>query len=180
MAYAFRLSQQDQSRTQVFHAPTSVGAWKTCVRASLNCFVPGLILHRECSNHGQQQQQQPSAAKSLLLTTNSATVSSHSLKFWYVSSSCWTFWATVCKTVCPMLSDRCLSVCPVCDVGLLWPKGWMDQHETWHAGRPRLWPHWVRWGPSTPSPIRGQSPQFSAHVYCAQSAAWSRCHLVRW
>jgi len=24
------------------------------------------------------------------------------------------FWATVCKTVRPMLSDRCLSVCPVC------------------------------------------------------------------
>ena len=23
------------------------------------------------------------------------------------------FWATVCKTVRPMLSDRCLSVCPV-------------------------------------------------------------------
>ena len=24
------------------------------------------------------------------------------------------FWATVCKTVCTMLSVRCLSVCPVC------------------------------------------------------------------
>ena len=40
------------------------------------------------------------------------------------------FWATVCKTVGPMLSDRCLSVCPVCpvcpvyDVGVLWPNGW--------------------------------------------------------
>jgi len=29
------------------------------------------------------------------------------------------FWATVCKIVRPMLSDRCLYVCPVCDVGLL-------------------------------------------------------------
>ena len=28
------------------------------------------------------------------------------------------FCATVCKTVHPMLSDRCLSVCPVCDVGM--------------------------------------------------------------
>ena len=27
-----------------------------------------------------------------------------------------------------MLLDRCLSVCPVCDVGVLWPNGWMDQH----------------------------------------------------
>jgi len=28
----------------------------------------------------------------------------------------------------------CLSVC---DVGVPWPNGWMDQDETWHAGRPR-------------------------------------------
>jgi len=35
------------------------------------------------------------------------------------------FWATVCKTVRPVLSDRC-PVClsyPVCDVGVLWPNG---------------------------------------------------------
>jgi len=40
------------------------------------------------------------------------------------------FWATVCKTVRPMLSDRC-PVCPVClsvclsncDVDVLWPNG---------------------------------------------------------
>ena len=34
------------------------------------------------------------------------------------------FWATVCKTVRRMLSVRCLSVCPVCDVRALWPNGW--------------------------------------------------------
>jgi len=27
-----------------------------------------------------------------------------------------------------------LSVCPVCDVGVLWPNSWTDQDETWHAG----------------------------------------------
>jgi len=32
-----------------------------------------------------------------------------------------------------MLSVRCLS-CPVCDVRALWPNGWTDQDETWHAG----------------------------------------------
>jgi len=57
-------------------------------------------------------------------------------------------WATVCKTVRPMLSDRCLSVClsvlSVCNVSVLWPIGWMDRDETWHAGRPRPWPHCVR------------------------------------
>jgi len=38
------------------------------------------------------------------------------------------FWATVCKMVRPLLSDRCLSVClsSVCDVGVLWPNSWVD------------------------------------------------------
>jgi len=46
------------------------------------------------------------------------------------------YWATVCKTVRPMLSDRCLSCPSVCDVGVLWPNGWLDQDESWLAGRP--------------------------------------------
>jgi len=48
------------------------------------------------------------------------------------------FWVTICKrfTLCYQIVV-CLSVCPVCDIGVLWPNGWMDQYETWHAGRPR-------------------------------------------
>jgi len=44
------------------------------------------------------------------------------------------------------------------------PNGCMDQDGTWH-GDP-LWfrPHCARWRPSSP-------PQFSAHVYCGQTAA---------
>jgi len=57
----------------------------------------------------------------------------------------------VCKTVRPMLLGLCLSVCPVCDVGVLWPNGWMEQHATWYGGRPLSWPHCVRWGPSSPN-----------------------------
>ena len=87
------------------------------------------------------------------------------------------FWATVCKTVRPMLSVRCLSVCHVCNVGVLWPNGWMDQDETWRAGRPRPWPHCVRWGPSYPSPKGVQPPQFSAHICCGQMAAWIKMSL---
>jgi len=40
--------------------------------------------------------------------------------------------------------SACLSVYPIwpvylyCNVGVLWPNGWMHQDETWHAGRPRL------------------------------------------
>jgi len=58
-----------------------------------------------------------------------------------------------------MLSYRCLSVlscpvCPVCDVGVLWPNGWTDQYETWHAGRPRPRRLCVRSG-SNPLPQKG-------------------------
>ena len=79
-------------------------------------------------------------------------------------------------------------VCPVCDVGVLWPNGWMDQDLSllwpngcmdqdaiWYGGR--LWrPHCVRQGPS--SPKKGHSPQFSAHVCCGQRLDGSKCHLV--
>ena len=65
--------------------------------------------------------------------------------------------------VCPVLS--------VCNVGVLWPSGWMDQDETWHAGTPRPWPHCARWRPSS-LPKKGAEPppQFSAHFYCGQTA----------
>jgi len=94
-------------------------------------------------------------------------------------------WATVCKTVRPMLSVRCLSVslpvCPVClsvcDVRALWPNGWTDQDETWHAGKPRPWPHCVRRGRSFPSPKGAEPPKFSAHVYCGQTAGWMKVVL---
>ena len=55
------------------------------------------------------------------------------------------FWATVCKTVRPMLWVLSLSL-SVCDIGLLWPNGWMDQDETGHGdgGTPWPRPHCVR------------------------------------
>jgi len=85
------------------------------------------------------------------------------------------FWATVCKTVRPMLSDRCLSVslsvCPVCNVGVLWPSGWMDQNETWHADRPRPWPHCVRWE-------RGTAPNFRPISVVTKWLDGLSCHLV--
>jgi len=91
-------------------------------------------------------------------------------------------WATVCKTVRPVLSDRCLSVglsclsCPVCNVGVLWPNGWTDLDETWRAGRPRPWLHCVIWGPRSSS-SEGAQPQFSAHICCGQMARWIKMPL---
>jgi len=88
-----------------------------------------------------------------------------------VHASFCSIWATVCKTVRPMLSDRCLSclsclsVCmSVCDVRALWPNGWTDQDETRHAGRPWRCPHCVRWGSSSPSPKGAQPPIFGPYL----------------
>ena len=87
------------------------------------------------------------------------------------------FWATVCKTVRPMLSDRCLScpVCPVCDVGVLWPNGWTHQDETWHAGRPRPG-HIVLDGDPGPLPQRCTAPNFRPISVVAKWLVGSRCH----
>jgi len=75
--------------------------------------------------------------------------------------------------VCPV----CLTACPVCDVGVLWPNGWMDQGETWHASRTRPRPHCARWGPSSPSLKKGQPPIFGPLLlwpngWMDQDATW--------
>jgi len=70
------------------------------------------------------------------------------------------------KRFSPMLSDRCPAVVcilsSVCNVGALWPKGWMNQDEIGmevglEAG------HIVLDGDPAPSP-KGHSRQLSAHV----------------
>ena len=66
-------------------------------------------------------------------------------------------------SVCPVLSSP---VCPVCNVGVLWPNGWMDQDKIWHAGRPRALPHCVRREPTPPTKAAQQPPLFLAHVCC--------------
>ena len=66
-----------------------------------------------------------------------------------------------------------LSVClTVCDVGVFWPTGWMDQDETWHGGRPRPRPHCVRWEPGSP-PSKGHSPA----PHCGETAGWIKMPL---
>jgi len=66
------------------------------------------------------------------------------------------FWATVCKNGSPY-AIRPLSVLSVCDVGVLWPNGWMDQDETWHARRPRPGHIVSDWDPA-PLPQKGAEP----------------------
>ena len=60
---------------------------------------------------------------------------------------------------------------PIFGPCLLWSNGLMDQDSTWHGGRPWSSPHYARWGHSFPPRKRGQSPpQFSAHLFCGQTA----------
>jgi len=55
-------------------------------------------------------------------------------------------------------------------------KRWMHQDATWYGGRPQPRGLCVRWGLS-PVPKRRRSPQFSAHVYCGQTARWIKMAL---
>jgi len=52
----------------------------------------------------------------------------------------------------------------------------MDQDETWQADRPRPG-HIVLDGDPGPPPPKGHSPQFSAHICCAQTAGWIKMPL---
>jgi len=73
------------------------------------------------------------------------------------------------------LPKKCMEP-PIFGPCLLWLNGWMDQDGTWHGGTLQPRGLCVRWGLS-PSPKRGQSPQFSAHDYCGQTAAWIKMPL---
>ena len=68
----------------------------------------------------------------------------------------------------------CLS-CPVCDIGVLWPNGWMDQDATWHGGRSRPRPHCVRWGPSSPHRKGHSSPSLFCPLCSCTVAHLSKC-----
>jgi len=76
---------------------------------------------------------------------------------------------TACKMLRPMLSDHSLSVC---DVGILWPNGWMDQDATWYSGRP--WPrqHCVRWGLRSRPQKRGTAHSSPALFGSSIVARW--------
>jgi len=93
------------------------------------------------------------------------------LTYYFVRIIFLCFWATVCKTVRSMLSDRCLFVS---GVGLLWPNGWMDQDgmEVGHRND-----HIVLDRDPAPPPRKGHNPQFSVHVCCGQTARWIKIPL---
>jgi len=87
------------------------------------------------------------------------------------------FWVTVCKTVRPILLDRC-PVCPVLFVMLVHcgqTVGWITMKLGVQVG---LGPgQMVLDGDSPPRPPDGHSPQFSAHICCGQMAEWMKMPL---
>jgi len=90
------------------------------------------------------------------------------------------FWATVYKTVRPMLSDRCpvLSCLSCLSVTLVYcgqTVGWIKLKLGLQVG---LGPsHIVLDGDPPHPPPKGHSPQFSAHICCGQMAAWIKMPL---
>ena len=88
------------------------------------------------------------------------------------------FWATLCRTVRPTLSVRCLSVCLSETLVYCGQTAGRIKMKLGKAGRPRPRPHCVRWGPSSPSP-KGAQPTNSRPISVV--AKWldgSRCHSV--
>ena len=70
-------------------------------------------------------------------------------------------------------------VLSVCNVGVLWPNGSLDQAVTWYGGRPQSRPHCVRWGPSSPFPLKGaQQPPLLAHFALARSLTSATAELL--
>ena len=63
---------------------------------------------------------------------------------------------------------------PIFGPCLLWTNGWVDQDATWYGGRHRPRRRCVT---QLPLPKKGHSPQFSAQVYCGQTAGWTKIPL---
>jgi len=66
---------------------------------------------------------------------------------------------------------------PILGPFLLWPNDWMHQDATWYGGRLSPDDFVLDGEPCPPSPTRGRSPQIFGHVYCGQTAAWTKMPL---
>ena len=78
----------------------------------------------------------------------------------------------------------------VCNVGALWPNGWIDQDATWCGGRPQARRHCVRWKPRSPPQNGAQQPPLYGpcllwpNGWMHQNTTWyrgrPRQHCVTW
>ena len=65
------------------------------------------------------------------------------------------------------VSPVCLSVC---NAGVLWPNGWMDQGATWYRGRSRPRRRCVGWGPSSRTERGTAAPTFWSMSFVAKQS----------
>jgi len=97
--------------------------------------------------------------------------------FWNMMYS---FWATVCKTVCPMLSFCCLPspFLSCLSVTLVYCGQTVGRIKMKLGKQVGLGPrHIVLGGDPAPPPTKGHSPQFSVDICCGQMAAWIKMPL---
>jgi len=79
-----------------------------------------------------------------------------------------------------MLSDHCLSVCPVCDVRALWCGQTVGRIKMKLGTQVGLGPgHIVLDGDPAPPPKGAQPPNFRPISVAAKWLHRSRCHLIR-
>jgi len=77
----------------------------------------------------------------------------------YTTISTCPFWATICKTIHPMLLDRCLSVCL-----WQWPIAWIRMPLGMEVGLGSGQWYCVRWEPSSPNGAgHSSSPTFAIY-----------------
>jgi len=76
--------------------------------------------------------------------------------------------------VCPV----CLFCLSVCNVGVLWPNGWIHQDATCYGGRPRPRRHCVRCGPRSLPQKWTQQPPLFGPLYCGTVAHLSNCRAL--
>jgi len=90
------------------------------------------------------------------------------------------FRSTVCKTLRPTLSDRCLSCLSCLSVTLVYcgqTVGWIKMPHGMKVGLGLG--HIVLDGDSAPPPKAQPLPQVSAHVCCCQTAEWIKMPLAK-
>ena len=104
---------------------------------------------------------------------------------WLAAEILWrltVFSATICKTLRPMLSNRCLSCMSVLSVTLVYcgqTVGLIKMPPTWHGCMAGLGPGHVVLDVDS-APKKGHSPaQFSAYVCCGKTAQWIKIPLGR-
>jgi len=79
-----------------------------------------------------------------------------------------------------MLRDRCPVCLSVCNVGVLWPNGWMDQDTTYYGGRPRPGRHCGKWLEPHPSHPRkwAQHPPLFGSCHAKRSPILATAELM--